>query len=252
MSGPVASLFVFVATITSAGFGAALRFRAPGMLASGEARDVIRSVTSMIAVLAALMLGMSIVSLKTTFDSADRDIRRLGAQIEELDRTLRRVGPPASEARQLLFRYTGALVRDTFPDLDSAFRGVSGNVNDLQDELEASLEHLGTEPPVPHLITEAEVVLHTIMQTRWTMEEGTITSVSGWQMAMLIFWLMVVFAGLGLLAPRNGLMLGIMLLGALALACAVFMLIEFDHPFKGVITVSGDPLLHALHALAEG
>jgi len=252
LSGISIGVMVFGASVAAAGCGALVQVRAPAMLASGEAREVIRRVLSLVAALAALMLAMSIVSLKTTFDSADRDIRRLGAQIEELDRTLRRIGPPAGEARQLVFQYTAALVRDTFPELDAPFRGAPRNVDSLQDALEASLERLSTGPAASRVVIEAQAVLHTIIQTRWTMEEGTITSVTGWQLGMLMFWLMLIFAGLGLLAPRNVLMASVIVLCALALALAVFMLTEFDDPFKGVITVSSQPLLNALHALSGG
>jgi hypothetical protein len=252
MIDPVVSLGVFGALAASAGCGVAVRARAPALLRSGEARDVVRRVISLVAVLAALMLGMSIVSLKTTFDSADRDVRLLGAQIEELDRTLHRAGEPASEARQLLLRYTAALVRDTFPELDGPFRGDARSVDDVQDALEASLERLGSAVPAPRAVAQAQAVLHAIIQTRWTLEENTGTSVSGWQLGVLIFWLMLIFAGLGLVAPRNALVIGVLLLCAAAMACAVFLMTEFDDPFTGVITVSSQPLLNALHALAEG
>ena len=251
MTGPAASLMVFGVLVGSAMGGAAVRARAPGMLASNEARDVIRRVISLIVVLAALMLGMSIAALKSTFDSADRDIKRLGSQIEELDRSLRRIGPPAVEARQLLFRYNAVLVRDTFADLDAPFRGEPRDANDLQDELEASLERLTVGPSVQRIVIQAQAVLHAIVQTRWTMEEGIGTSISNWQLGVLVFWLMLIFAGLGLIAPRNVLVTIVLLLCALALAGAVFLLTEFDDPFKGVIAVSGQPLLNALHALAD-
>jgi hypothetical protein len=222
------------------------------MLASAEARDVIRRVLTLVAVLAALMLGMSIMSLKSTFDSADRDVRRLGSQIEELDRTLRRIDPPPTEARQLLFRFTAVLVRDTFPELDAPFGGEPRDANALQDDLEATLERLAAGPTVPRVVIQAQAVLHAIVQTRWTMEERTGTSISGWQLGVLVFWLMLIFAGLGLFAPRNALVISVLLLSAIALAGAVFLLTEFDDPFKGVITVSGEPLLNALHVLADG
>jgi Zn-dependent membrane protease YugP len=105
---------------------------------------------------------------------------------------------------------------------------------------------------VPRVIVQAQAVLHAIIQTRWTMEENTGTSVSGWQLGVLTFWLMLIFAGLGLLTPRNALVIGALLLCAAALACAVFLLTEFDDAFTGVITVSSEPLLTALRALADG
>lgn len=242
---------VFGVLVGSAMGGATVRARAPGVLASSETRDVIRRVITLIVVLAALMLGMSIASLKSTFDSADRDIRRLGLQIEDLDRTLRRIGPAAVEARQLLFRYDAVLVRDTFGDLDAPFRGEPRDANELQDELEAALERLSAGPSVQRVVIQAQAVLHAIAQTRWTMDEGIGTSISNWQLGVLVFWMMLVFAGLGLIAPRNLLVAVVLLLCALAMAGAVFLLTEFDDPFKGVIKISGQPLLNALHALAD-
>ena len=251
LTASTTSVLVFGALVGSGVCGAAVRARAPGMLVSGEARDVIRRVTSLIAVLAALMLGLGTASLKSTFDSTDRDVRRLASQVEELDRTLRRIGPPAIEARQVLFRLTAVLVRDTFPELDAPFRGEPRAANDLQDEMEASLERLGTGPAVPRIVVQAQAELHAIAQTRWTMEERTGPTVSGWQLGVLIFWLMLIFGGLGLFAPRNAVIAVVLLLSAVALAFAVFLLTEFDDPFRGVITVSGEPLLNALHAIAD-
>ena len=167
------SLLVFAALVASAKCGAAVRARAPGMLASGAARDVIRRVFTLIAVLAALMLGMGIASLKSTFDSADRDVRRLASEIEKLDHTLHRIGPAAAEARQLLARLTAALVPTPSPNWThrpAANRAIS---NDLQDELDASLERLGAGPAVPRVVVQAQATLHDIVQTRWNMEELT-------------------------------------------------------------------------------
>jgi multisubunit Na+/H+ antiporter MnhE subunit len=251
LTGATTSFLVFGALVGSACCGAAVRVRAPGTLASTEGRDVIRRVLTLIGVLAALMLGMSIASLKSTFDGADRDIRRLASQIEELDRTLRRIDPPATEARQLLFRFTAVLVRDTFPDLDAPFRGEPRGANDLQDDLDASLERLAAGPAVPRIVVEAQAVLHAIVQTRWSMEEEAGPTVTGWQLGVLIFWLMLIFAGLGLFAPRNFLLAVVLGLSAVALTFAIFLLTEFGDPFKGVITVSGEPLVNALHMLAD-
>ena len=212
---------------------------------------MIRRVFTLIAVLAALMLGMGIASLKSTFDSADRDVRRLASEIEKLDHTLHRLGPAAAEARQLLARLTAAVVADTFPELDASAGGKPRISNDLQDELDASLERLGAGPAVPRVVVQAQAALHNIVQTRWNMEELTGPSVSGWQLGVLVFWLMLIFAGLGLFAPRNKLVVAVLLLCAAALSGAVFLLTEFDNPFAGVITVSSEPLLHAMHAITE-
>ncbi len=246
------SLLVFAALVASAKCGALVRARAPDMLASVEARDVIRRVFTLIAVLAALMLGMGLASLKSTFDGADRDVRRLASKIESLDHTLHSFGPAAAEARQLLARLTAAIVVDTFPELDASNRDAPRVSNDLQDELDMSLEHLGAGgAAVPRVVVQAQATLHDIVRIRWNMEELTGPTVSGWQLGVLVFWMMLIFAGLGLFAPRNTLVVAAVVLCSAALSGAVFLLTEFDNPFTGLITVSSAPLLHALHTIAD-
>jgi hypothetical protein len=251
VNGATTGLLAFIALLAAVAAGATAASRMPRLLASPGSHDVIRRMISLLAILAALTLGMSIVALKTTFNSADGDVRRLGSQIEELDRTLRRIGPTADEARQLLFRYTAVLLRQDFPGLDAPLIGESRDVDALQDDLEGALERLAAGGNVARPVVEAQADMHAIVQTRWDMVDESGPSVSNWQTGVLLFWLVLVFGGLALIAPRNPLAIATLVLGAVALAFAVFLLKEFDDPFVGVITVSGEPLLNALHALAD-
>jgi hypothetical protein len=56
----------------------------------------------------------------------------------------------------------------------------------------------------------------------------------------------VIFACFGLLAPANRTLAAVLGLSALSVAAAVFLILEMDHPFGGLIRVSGEPLRYAL------
>jgi len=61
----------------------------------------------------------------------------------------------------------------------------------------------------------------------------------------------VTFASFGVYAPRNATVVSVLFIAALSVAAAVFLLVELDGPFDGLIKVSGDPLRFALANLGQ-
>jgi nitric oxide reductase large subunit len=68
---------------------------------------------------------------------------------------------------------------------------------------------------------------------------------------IVIFWLMATFVSFGLYAPRNATVLSVLFVAALSVAAAVFLIVELDGPFDGLIRVSGEPLRFALDNLGH-
>ena len=84
-----------------------------------------------------------------------------------------------------------------------------------------------------------------LLQARWLVLAGTETSVPLPFLVIMSFWLTITFASFGLFAPRNGTVLTILLVCALSVASAVFLVLEMDAPFDGLLKVSADPLRYA-------
>jgi hypothetical protein len=61
-------------------------------------------------------------------------------------------------------------------------------------------------------------------------------------LAVLLFWLTLTFASFGLFAPRNATVLVILIAAAVSVAGAVFLVLELDGPFDGLLRVSPEPL----------
>jgi len=59
---------------------------------------------------------------------------------------------------------------------------------------------------------------------------------------VLILWLTVIFTGLGLFAPANPTAIVIFLVCALSAAGAIFLILELDDPFVGIIRLPDTPL----------
>jgi hypothetical protein len=55
----------------------------------------------------------------------------------------------------------------------------------------------------------------------------------------------------GLFAPRNATVILVLLLCALSVSGAVFLILEMNHPLSGLIKVSSAPMLKALEHLGQ-
>jgi hypothetical protein len=65
-------------------------------------------------------------------------------------------------------------------------------------------------------------------------------------LVLLIFWVTVIFLSFGLFAPRNATVIVTLFLCALSLSGAIFLILELDHPFGGLVSISSAPLRSAI------
>lgn len=70
-------------------------------------------------------------------------------------------------------------------------------------------------------------------------------------LVVLVFWLAAMFAGFGLFAPRNAIVVTVLFLGALSLSAAIFLIDELNNPLEGFITNLRTPLATALIHLGQ-
>ena len=68
-------------------------------------------------------------------------------------------------------------------------------------------------------------------------------------LGMLIFWLTVLFIGLGLLSPGNATTYFCLSICAVSMAGAILLILEMNRPLEGAIRVSPAPLRKALSVI---
>jgi hypothetical protein len=90
-----------------------------------------------------------------------------------------------------------------------------------------------------------------LLKDRWLVAAAGGTSVPLPFLVILLFWLTVTFASFGLLAPRNSTVLVVLLTCALSVSSAIFLVLEMDGPFDGVLKVSAGPLRYAHERLGQ-
>ncbi|HEX6831871.1 MAG TPA: DUF4239 domain-containing protein, partial [Methyloceanibacter sp.] len=68
-------------------------------------------------------------------------------------------------------------------------------------------------------------------------------------LAVLLLWMIVLFAGFSLMAPANATTLASLVICALSVSGAIFLILELDQPFSGIMVIRSEPLINALPAL---
>jgi len=70
-------------------------------------------------------------------------------------------------------------------------------------------------------------------------------------LVVLVFWLTLIFASFGLFAPPNSTVIGVLFACALSVAGAIFLILELDRPFQGLMQISSAPPRNALAHLGR-
>ena len=74
-------------------------------------------------------------------------------------------------------------------------------------------------------------------------------SISKPMLIILVSWLVMIFLGFSVLAPPNATVIVALMVSALAVSGAIFLILELDQPFGGLIGISSQPMLNALSQL---
>lgn len=90
-----------------------------------------------------------------------------------------------------------------------------------------------------------------MLQTRLLLVEQQQNELPSIFLVLLIFWLTGLFISFGLFAPRNGTVLAVLLICALSVSSAIFLVLEMNRPLDGFIKVSSAPLRKAVELISK-
>jgi hypothetical protein len=213
-----------------------------------ETQDVVRLGSGTISVLASLVFGLLIATAKTTYDTADRELRTYAADLSLLDRALRHGGQDAAAPRDLLRQSTAKTIQDIWPARGATFVGLDDATAGAM--LEQAAEAIrGLTPANPEQRWAQEEAMQTatsLLRQRWLLIEQAGPSVRPFILVVLVSWTVAIFISFGLNAPRNGTVVASLLICACIIGGAVFLILEMDNPFDGMMSISERSMLNAL------
>ena len=83
------------------------------------------------------------------------------------------------------------------------------------------------------------------------MFQQTESSISVSLLVVVVFWLTIIFMSFGLFAQPHVLAISVLFISAISVSAAVFLILELDQPFGGLIQISSAPLRNALALLGR-
>ena len=245
---------VFVCTLGGALFGMWLRATLPAEHLRDESRDTVRLGIGLVATLTALVLGLMTASAKSSFDTLNTSIKNMAADVIATDRLLARYGPETKDIRDTLKRVVAYRIDEVWgrnpseaaPKLDVNKESETGEW--IVDQIRALTPSTAAQRS---LQSRAADQAETVLRARWVALGELGTSIPWPFLIVLVFWLTITFMSFGLQAPANATVLAVLLLCALSVAGAVFLTLEMDGPYDGLIQVSPDPVRFALSRLGQ-
>ena len=253
MSPATIGIVVFVCTFGGVLAGMRLGLTIPEEHLKGESKESIRTGIGLIATMTALVLGLVTASAKQSFDDVDKTVRNVAADVLTLDGVLARYGPETAPLRANLKAVVESRVDATWP------QGKAGNATVTQGQAVSVVEQFaaqvralapGTDEQA-WLKSRATDLTEALMEVRFRVIGRIGSSVPVPYLVILVFWLTVTFASFGIFAPRNAAVVTVLFLCSLSVAAAVFLVLELDGPFEGLVRVSPEPLTAAVSLLGR-
>lgn len=227
--------------------------RVPGHHLGGESRDVVKQGLGIIATLTALVLGLLVAATKGTYDAQSSTVKELAAQMALLDRVLARYGPESTEARTQLHMLSQAVLDQIWPQDAAGPNELSGgqskNIGETFFDTVAALEP--TTDSQRLLKSRALEITIGLSQIRQRLVVNSERSIPSPFLIVLGAWQVVLFAGYGLLAPRNATTITVLVVCMLSISGALFLVLELDRPFDGMVRVSDGPLRSVISHMGE-
>jgi hypothetical protein len=255
MNPSVVGIVTFVCTFGGVLLGMRLRGVLPAHHLDADSKDSIKVGIGLIATMTALVLGLVTASAKSSFDDVNTAIKQGTMEILAFDRALARYGPETAPIREGLKRAIGARIDAVWPtgstrpvNLDPIASGSGLQTERLVDALRGLTPRDEVQKAMQ---ARALDLAETLLQDRWIVLSGGESTVPAPFLVVLLFWLAITFTSFGLFAPRNGTVIAVLLVCAVSIAGAMFLVLEMDGPFDGLLRASPDPLRYAYERLGQ-
>lgn len=226
--------------------GMALRLILPEHHLNADSKDVIKLGMGLTATMSALVLALLTNSAKSSFDTQRNELTQMSANIILLDRVLAHYGPETKDARALLRLTVAGMIARVWPEDRSKLTSMEPDSAQGEGFFD-KIEELSPQNEVQRsLQAQALKTSIDIGQARLLMLEQGGRSIPMPFLVLLIFWVTGIFLSFGLFAPHNATVIATLFLCALSVSGAIFLIMELDHPFGGLVRISSAPLTSAI------
>src|SRR5665213_1697426 len=211
----------------------------------------VQTVMNVVAILAALVLGLLIASTKTSFDTRSKEIEQFSANLTLLDRELVHLDQEQKDVRALLRDFTARKIAQTWRT-DASPPSVTDDAQTVQmlDDVEDRLRALTPEGEIQRAARSSALQLTgELKRTSRLLAVQESGRTPRPFLVAVIFWLSILFISYTIFAPLNATVVATIFAGAFSVSIAVNLIFDMDRPFAGFIKVSSVPMQQALEKM---
>ena len=232
------SSLVFVLVFGGALAGLASRLLQPDGHFTSEARDSMMLAVGLVVTMTSLVLGMLVSSAKTFYDGQKTQVAELSSQVILIDDLMTAYGPETEQLRIEAIRSLEQTVDRIWPSDESKsfeLRPVADFVHFYQ--------HVQLLAPTNEVQASAKaqllVATLNLRKTYWLMFlQSQQTSITAPLLSVVTAWLVLIFYSFGLFAPRIPNVILTLIVCAMAVSSAIFVILSMNSPFKGILRIS--------------
>ncbi len=239
-----------LATFGASLVGFALQWLVPTDVLTAS-KGSVGAMVGLVALLLALVLGLLVFTAFSIFTTQQSEAYSLGPVIAEIDLALEQYGPEGLGGRAGLraalqrtrVRFFGDATRGpqpfTFEEMKTTLAGLNTYFDSLKPATDSQRRQL----------TSAWDLARKYQDTQMLMARQLASPFPPYILVVVVLWASVLFLGNGLVAAPNAVSIIAHLGGAIAIASAVFLILELSQPYTGIIRLSSTGVDRALQSL---
>jgi hypothetical protein len=244
--------FAFV--LVGGAIGLELQRALPESYTTGGPKEMTSAVVGLMTLLLALVLGLLIWTAYGVFSTQKASVQTLAITDLKLDEAFQDYGPEAVEGHRILREGIKNTIAEIWKNSDDE-QAVIHKFGYARANLKARLALLNTLRPASDqqtaAKTEATQAAIAIDQTLAQMTLALVDPISYSLISIVVAWAAFLFCGYGLLSKRHPMSYVVLVVGAMGIASAIYIIADLISPFSGVFVVSPAPLVDVLNVVQE-
>jgi uncharacterized protein with PQ loop repeat len=231
--------------------GSRIRRRLPQHHLSSDTKDTVKVAMGLVTTMTALILGLLVSSAKTTYDTARSEVMQMATKVAYVDRMLALYGPEAADTRRQLRDALVAAMRRMWPEEHDVPAKLEPDTQ-TGDALFTAMHELTPRTDLQRDIkAQCVTILAEVGQLRTLLQVQSAQSISPALLVAVEGWLVMIFLASSVVAPPTYTATIAMVAAAISVSGALFLILELDQPFGGLIGIASEPMTLALSHLAH-
>lgn len=240
------SVIVLAVLLAALMLGRWIRDLLPQHHLSADSKDTVKLAMGLVGTMTALVLGLLVSSAKSSYDTTRGEVLQMAAKVALIDRIFDVYGAEATQARAQFREVEKGMIRQMWPDGRDQPVNLALNIK-AGNAFYFTIQALSPKDDAQRALkAQATSMVMDLAQLRTLLLVQSTPSISKPMLVIVISWLVVIFLSFSLLSPSNATANLALVISAVSVAGAIFLILELDRPFAGMLRISSDPMVNAL------